>query len=106
MYHTIEITYFTKPVRLENNTIDNRSGRLKIPLKNVNFCVGYFNVNKRERILRQIMIRDRPPTESYQFIEPGLYNIKQVTDIIALSNTPWLEMNINENGEFTLVLKK
>ena len=53
------------------------------------------------------MIRDRPPTETYQFIEPGLYNIKQLTNIIALNNTSWLEMNINEkSGEFTLVLKK
>ena len=79
MYHTIEIKDFTKPVRLENNTIDNRSGRLQISLKNITFCIGYFNVNKRERILRQIMIRDRPPTESHQLIEPGLYNIKQLT---------------------------
>ena len=88
MYHTIEIVDFTKPVRLENNTIDNRSGRLKISLKNVKFCVGYFNVHKRERILRQVMIRDRPPTESHQFKEPGLCNIKQIIDIIALIQYP------------------
>ena len=33
MYHTIEIVDFTKPIRLANNTIDNRSGKLQISLK-------------------------------------------------------------------------
>ena len=39
MYHTIEIVDFTKPVRLENNTIDNRSRRLTISLKSVDYWV-------------------------------------------------------------------
>ena len=52
-------------------------------------------------------MKGRDVTESYRFIEPGLYNIKQRIDIIALDNTPWLEMSIDEqNGKFTLVLKK
>ena len=46
------------------------------------------------------------PTEGYQFIDPGLYNIKQIIDSIVL-NTSWVEWNINEtSGSITLVLKK
>ena len=40
MYHTIQIVDFTEPIRLENNTIDNRDGKLCITLKTVNFWVG------------------------------------------------------------------
>ena len=30
------------------------------------------------------------------YIAPGLYNTKQITDIIVLNNTPWIELNNNE----------
>ena len=36
--------------------------------------------------------------DNFEFIEPGLYNIKQIIDIIVLNNTPWIELNINENS--------
>ena len=81
MHHTIEIVDFNKPTRLENNTIDNRDGRLTISLKGVDYWVGYYNVTQKQRILRRIMNRDGNTVENSQFIEPGLYNIKQIVDI-------------------------
>ena len=52
MYHTIEIVDLTKPIRLENNTIDNRSGKLKISLKCVNLWAGYYNVRKKNKNIK------------------------------------------------------
>ena len=49
MYHTIQIKGFNEPIRLENNPIDNRDGKVWISLKTVIFCVGYYNVRKREK---------------------------------------------------------
>ena len=106
MYHTIEIVDFTKSIRLENNTIDNRDGRLQISLKSVNYWVGYYNVTKKQKILRRIMNRDGNTTENSQFIKPGLYNIKQITDIIH-SDRPWVEFIFDEkSGTITLLNKK
>ena len=52
------------------------------------------------------MNRDGNTTENYQFVEPGLYNTKQIIDIIRLS-TPWVELSVNYKlGTLTLVLKK
>ena len=89
MYYTIKILDFTEPIRLENNTIDNRSGRLAVSLKSVDCWVGYYNITKTQRILRRIMNRDGNTVENFQFIEPGLYNIKQIVDIIH-SETPYM----------------
>ena len=52
MHYTIEIKDFTKPIRLENNTTDNRDGNLWISLKTVNFWVGYYNVRKKEKEIK------------------------------------------------------
>ena len=102
MYHTIQIVDFSEPIRLQNNTIDNRDGKLWISLKTVNFWVGYCNVRKKEKILRRRIGEGGDPIDNFQFIEPGLYNIKQIINIFV-KNTPWLEFNINEkSGEFSL----
>ena len=98
MHHTIEIVDFTKSVQLNNSQIDNRNGRLTISLKSVDYWVGYYNVRKTDRILRRVMNRDGNTTENYHFIEPGLYNIKQIIDIISLS-TPWVELSVNEKTD-------
>ena len=97
MYHTIEIKDFTKPVQLENNTFDNRSG---------NLYAGYYNVRKKAKILKRRISEGVDPIDNFHFIEPGLYNIRQIIDIIALNNAPWLEMSIDEkSGEFSLHIK-
>ena len=71
MYHTIEIVDFTKPVRLEKNTIDNRSGKLKISLKSVNLWVNYNNVRKKSKIVKRKIGEGVDPIDNFQFIEPG-----------------------------------
>ena len=53
MHHTIKFVDFTEPIRLENNTIDNRDGKLWTSLKSVDYWVGYYNVRKKEQILRR-----------------------------------------------------
>ena len=64
-------------------------------------------MRKQERILKQRTNEDNDRIDSYQFIEPALYNIKQIIDIIVLNNTHWLELSINEkSSEFTLLRKK
>ena len=46
------------------------------------------------------------PIDNFQFIEPGLYNIRQIIDIITLNNAAWLEMSIDEkSGDFSLHIK-
>ena len=75
-------------------------------IKSVDYWIGYYNVRKRHKILRQIMNRDGETTETFQFIEPGLYNIKQIIDIIRES-TSWVELSVNEkSGTITLLQKK
>ena len=51
MHHTIQLVDFTEPIRLENNTIDNRDGKLWISLKTVKFWVGYSNVRRKEKLI-------------------------------------------------------
>ena len=62
-------------------------------------------MRKKEKILRRRIDEGGDPIDNFQFIEPGLYNIKQIIDIIV-NNAPWLEFNINENsGKFSLEIK-
>ena len=75
MDHRIQIVDFNEPIRLENSQIDNRDGQLTISLKSVDYWVGYYNVRKNVRILRQIINRGGDATESYQFIEPGFTGV-------------------------------
>ena len=52
------------------------------------------------------MNRNGDTTETFQFIPPGLYNIKQITDLIH-SDTPWVEFTFDEKtGTITLFNKK
>ena len=64
MHHTIQIVDFTEPIRLSNNTIDNRDGATWVGLLGQILC----NVHKNERILRQIMNRNGNTTENYQSV--------------------------------------
>ena len=51
MHHTIQIVDFTEPIRLENNTIDNRDGKLWISLdgllsnaRGIDICYKIFKI--------------------------------------------------------------
>ena len=59
-------------------------------------------MHKKGKILRRRIGEGGDPIDNVQFIEPGLYNVKQIIGIIV-NNIPWLEFNINEkSGEFSL----
>ena len=52
------------------------------------------------------MKRNGNMEETSQFIPPGLYNIKQITDLIP-SDTPWVEFTFDEKTDtITLFNKK
>ena len=107
MSHTIQMKDCIEPIRLENNPINNRDGKVWISLKTVKVWVGYCNVRKRERIFMQRMSKGGDIIDNFQFIEPVLCSIKQINDIVVLNNIPWTGLNINEKSvEFTLVIEK
>ena len=63
-------------------------------------------MRKKANILKRRISEGVDPIDNFQFIEPGHYNIRQITDIIALNNGPWLKMSIGEqSGEFSLHIK-
>ena len=91
MYHTIAIKYFTEPIRVENNTIDNRDRKKTIFLESVIFWIGYFNIHKsltvkwRVRFVREDGVEFSEAKE--YSISPGFYNIDHIIDIIGTKYT-------------------
>ena len=99
----IQIKDFTEPIRLENNTIDNRDKKTTISLKNVIFWIGYFNIHKSLNIKWRVRF-DREDGDQFSeakeySISPGYYNIDHRKDILE-RNIPWLKVALdNSRGE-------
>ena len=87
MHHTIQIVDFTKPIRLDNNTIDNRDRQKTISLKSIIFWIGYFNIHKSLNVKWRVRLvigedDDDQFSEAKEYsISPGLYNIDRIIDM-------------------------
>ena len=94
MYLTCEVKDFDKPIDLENNTINNQNGNLKISLKNVSFWIGYYNISKGERIKWR---EGEQGQQNEVIIEPGLYNLNEIKNTIV-ATLSWLKITVNKNN--------
>ena len=86
------ILTFTNVQRCEaipiQQPIDNQNGSLRIGLRSITLTVGWYNIEKVEKIL--VKANDNEPPTS-RMIEPGLYSFKQLKDAMEgweKSHTP------------------
>ena len=102
MHHTIQIIEFTEPIRLENNTIDNRDRQKTISLKSVIFWIGYFSIHKSSNIKWRVRLvigvddGDQFSEAKEYSISSGLYNIGRIIDTLV-RNIPWLKIALGKS---------